>query len=205
MGFLDWLLPGGGMKAELSVSIGELTDAARRESERQGMPPRRALIWDALCGEASGLLNQLLIRNTIKEIDWGLKGRTSTVTQPRLLVLYWWMLLYQLVLFRNRGIDGYTTVGEDFSELSKAAHTWVDYLVSVSEVGLSVPGPWEDRWHTQVSLEAALSLYNRVAVLLEMNIDPNARVLKVSHFTTATERAYNLAVQGPLAERLIEM
>ena len=105
------------------------------------MPPRRALIWDALCGEASGLLNQLLIRNTIKEIDWGLKGRTSKVTQPRLVVLYWWMLLYQLVLFRSRGIDECATVGEDFSELSKAAHIWIDYFVSESEERLSVPDP----------------------------------------------------------------
>ena len=169
------------------------------------MPPRRALIWDALCGEASGLLNQLLIRNKIKEIDWGLKGRTSKVTQPRLVVLYWWMLLYQLVLFRGRGIQGCATVGEDFSELSKAAHIWIDYFVSESEERLSVPDPWEDRWHSQVSLEAALGLYNRVTVLLEMRIDPNARILKVSHFTNATERAYDLAVQRPLAEHLTEM
>ncbi len=205
MGILDWLTPGGGKKADLSASISELAESARLESQRQNMPPRRALVWEALCGGASDILSQLLVSNREKALDWGLKGQRGKVTYPRLVALYWWMLLYQLVLFKNRGIDGYGPADEEFSEMSKAAREWVGSLASDSGQQIAAPEPWEPGWRSQVSLEAALGLYNRVTVMLEMRIDPDARVLRVSHFTTATVRAYDSTVQKSLAERLAGM
>ena len=104
MAFLDMLIPGRG-KAELRSEINALTQLALSESQRQGLPPKRAMLWEACCNQASDLVVQLFLRNSNRQLNWGLKGQRRKLDRPRLTTIYWWLLLYQLVLFKSRGVD----------------------------------------------------------------------------------------------------
>ena len=63
------------------------------------------------------------------------------------------------------------------------------------------PGPWEQGWETQVCLEAALGLYNRIMQALGLRVDLEVRISRVSLFTSASERAFEANVVEPLAGR----
>lgn len=184
-------------KASLQREIDELNQAALRHAQRLNMPPDRSALWEACCNEASSVIAQLFISNSDKQLDWGLKGHRKKLNQPRLVAVYWWMLLYELVLLKNRGVEGYHAEDE-FGELSHAAHEFIEHLVREPDYDALNPGPWEGRWRSQVSLEAALGVYNRTMELLGLNVDPEARIFRVSHFTSATERGYDANVKAAL-------
>jgi hypothetical protein len=200
MAILEHIVPGM-MKSKLSRSIAELAEAARQESVRQELSPEMAALWEALCGGAHQILCQLLVRNTIKQMDWGLKSHRGRVSQPRLMVMYWWMLLYQLVLFKNRGAEGYSAE-EHFPALYDVAKRFMERAASSTQFNGVAPGPWEERWSSRVTLEASLSLYNRTIQLLGLYNDTNLMINRVSLFTTAAERAYDVAVKKGLTGRM---
>lgn len=188
------------MKSKLRRSIVELAEVARQEAARQELSPKTAALWEALCGGAHDVLSQLLVRNTIKQMDWGLKSHRGRVSQPRLVIMYWWMLLYQLVLFKNRGAEGYSAE-EHFPLLYGVAQRFVERAASSTRSNGVAPDPWEERWSSRVTLEASLSLYNRTIQLLGLYNDTNLMINRVSLFTTAAERAYDAAVKKGLADR----
>ncbi len=200
MDILAWVLPGR-LKSNLRKGIEELAEASRQQTGQQGLPPHRAALWEALSSEAAEITRQLLVRNTEKTLDWGLKRHRRRVNQPRLVAIYWWMLLYQLVLFRNRGIDGYAKEDE-FWELYSVAQRFLEYLNAHSTESVAVaPEPWEGKWTSQYSLEASLGLYNRVMQLLHLYTDEERRINHVSLFTTATERGYDARVRPAVLGR----
>ena len=197
MAFLDWMMPGKAKKAELRKEIEGLAEAARRESGRQGLPSERAVLWENLCDEASDIVYQLLVQNRESDLDWGLKSHRGKVSQSRLATIHWWMLLYQLVMFKNRGLDGYV-IEEEFPQLYGVAQRFVNQLVSAPEYGGVTTASWEEGWESQVALEASLGIYNRTVQLLGLATDLEKRIGRVSLFTTATERAYD-----SMARRLV--
>lgn len=190
MAFPDWIVPGRAKKSELRREIEGLTEAARGESARQRLPSDRALLWENLCGEAANIVHQLLIEARDRDLDWGLRAHRGRVTRPRLATLHWWMLLYQLVMFKNRGLDGYAAE-EEFPQLCSVAQRFVDQLASTPEFGGVITAPWEESWESQVALEASLGIYNRTVELLGLTHDVHKRINRVSLFTTVTERAYD--------------
>lgn len=198
MGLLDMLMPGSG-KAGLRADIDELNRLALAEADRQGLPPKRAVLWEACCNQASDIVVQLFLDNSSKQLDWGLKGKRKKLNRPRLTAVYWWMLLYQIVLFKRRGVDGYHS-DDEFSELSQAAHVFIEELASSYEDVVN-PGPWEARWQNQMSLEASLGMYNGVMAMLGLRVDADARIMRVSLFTSATEQAFDTNIKRAVAER----
>ena len=147
-------------------------------------------MWTGCCEGAADTVAQLFVQNPDKSLDWGLKRHRKRLNEQRLAAIYWWMLLYQLVLFRNRGIDGYDRI-EDFGELREAADRLIDELARLPHIGAANPGPWQEHWQRQVALEAALDVYNSVMETLALRINTEARVMQVSLFTSATERRFN--------------
>ena len=179
----------GSSKTRLRSDIHEL----RRVSLEFGaskLDRKRAALWSACCDGAADTVAQLFVQNPDKSLDWGLKRHRKRLNEQRLAAIYWWMLLYQLVLFRNRGIDGYDRI-EDFHALSAAADELMAEFVSLPHIGAVSPGPWQQHWQRQVALEAALDIYNRVMETLGIRINTEARVMQVSLFTSATERRFN--------------
>jgi len=199
MVIVDRVVPGR-LKTNLRRAILGLNQAARLEVSRQALPPRTATLWEAMCDGASDILHQLLVKNGDKHLDWGLKRARHKINEPRLVVMYWWLLLYQLVMFRNRGVAGYS-VEEEFPGLRHAAHQFIAHLASSNNFRVGMPDPWEERWETQVSLEASLGLYNRVMGMLGMYVDLDKRIFRVSLFTSATERVYDSVIRRRLSER----
>ena len=100
------------------------------------------------------------------------------------------MLLYELVLFRNRGLVGYTP-DEDLPIFSDAALSFLQREFSGLPATAQLPGPWDEQWLRQYTLESAMGIYNQVYQLLGLRNDLNRRIGHVSHFTTATETAYD--------------
>ena len=194
MPILEWVVPGRAKKSTLRSRIAELAEAARRESVTQGLSARRSALWETQCGEAAELVYQLLIKNSHKQLDWGLKGHRGRVNHPRLVTIYWWMLLYQLVMLRNRGLEGYCA-DEEFRELSRMADRFMRQRSVSPEFNGEMPEPWDKGWRDQVTLEAGLGIYNRTMELLGLYIDPGRRIEMVSLFTSATERAYDSRVR----------
>ncbi len=105
------MIPGRRHRAYLELSISGIAESARRETELHSFTPRLARLWSALCDQAENTVYQLIIRNDDGRLDWGLKKHRSKVDYAQLVAIYWWILLYQLVLFRNRGLYGYFPVG----------------------------------------------------------------------------------------------
>ena len=179
----------GSSKSRLRSDINEL----RRISDEFGaetLDRRLAALWTASCDGAADIVEQLFVQNTDRTLDWGLKRQRRRLNGQRLAAVYWWMLLYQLVLFRNRGIDGYDRIN-DFDTLRDAAHDLMAEFVRLSHIRAVNPGPWQEHWQRQVALEAAMGMYNSFMGILGIRINTEARVMAVSLFTTTTERRFN--------------
>ena len=190
MSGLRWMIPGRRRRAELELNISEVAESARRETQLHGFGPRLTRLWWAFCDQAENTVYRLIIRDDDGRLDWGLKGHRGKIDYPRLVAVYWWMLLFQLVLFRNRGLDGYTP-DEDLPIFSDAAHSFLQREFSRLPTPVPLPGPWDERWLRQYTLESALGIYNQVYQLLGLNNDLNRRISHVSGFTTASETAYD--------------
>ena len=184
----------GSSKSRLRSDIDELLRVSL-EFGANSLDGRRAALWSGCCEGAADTVAQLFVQNTDKSLDWGLKRHRKRLNEQRLAAIYWWMLLYQLVLFRNRGIDGYDRI-EDFGELRDAADRLMDEFVGLPHIGAANPGPWQEHWQRQVALEAALDVYNKVMETLGLRINTEARVMQVSLFTSATERRFNTVTRG---------
>ena len=195
-------LPGRG-KARLNSDIEELCRISIELGEDK-LDRSRAALWSACCEAATDTVAQLFVQNADNALDWGLKRHRKRLNEQRLASIYWWMLLYQLVLFRNRGVDGYDRV-TDFDALRETADELIAELVRLPHIGAVNPGPWQKHWQRQVALEAALDMYNSVMETLGIRINTEARVMQVSLFTSATERRFNTvttpAVIGSVNQR----
>ncbi len=184
----------GSAKTRLRSDIDEL----RRVSAQFGddsLDNRLGALWAASCDGAADITAQLFVQNYDEGIDWGLKRHRKRLNGARLAAIYWWMLLYQLVLFRNKGVAGYDRI-EDFATLRETAEALMEHLVNLPHIGAVNPGPWQEHWQRQVSLEASLDIYNAVMGLLSIRLNTEARVMSVSLFTSATERRFS-AVTAP--------
>lgn len=201
MGILNWLFSGGAQKSDLSDAIINITEMALLETERQELLPRKAALWEALCSEASDLMTQLLVRRRLSDLDWGFEGKGNNLNQSQVVTIFWWMLLYELVLFKTKGVEGFDKA-EEFTEMYATAEKFVQNVVATSENGASTPVTWGERWKSQVGLEAAMGIYNAMSLLLDQRIDPQSRIMQVSNFTTATERAYQEKVSKAVADRI---
>ena len=159
---------------------------------------KRAALWMACCDGAADTVAQLFVQNDDRMLEWGLKRHRKRLNAQRLAAIYWWMLLYEFVMFRNRGIEGYDRV-EDFEALRSTADDLMAELVSLPRISAVNPGPWQERWQRQVALEAALDMYNCVMGALGIRINAEARVMQVSLFTSATERRFNAVTKPAVA------
>jgi len=106
------------------------------------------------------------------------------------VAIYWWILLYQLVLFRNRGLYGYFPV-EELPIFSDAAHSFLQREFSNLPGSVPLPEPWDENWIRKYTLESALGIYHLVYDRLGQDNDLSRRIGRVSQFTTATETAYD--------------
>ena len=179
----------GSSKSRLRSDINEL----RRISLEFGagnLDGRLNALWVGCCDGAADTVAQLFVQNTDKSLDWGLKRHRKRLNAQNLAAIYWWTLLYQLVLFRNRGIDGYDRV-KDFETLRDTADNLMAEFVRLPHIGAANPGPWQEHWQRQVALEAALDMYNSIMESLSIRINMEARVMQVSLFTSTTERRFN--------------
>ena len=179
----------GSAKSRLRSDIDELRSISL-EFGTDNLDRRLTALWTACCDSAADTVLQLFVQNTDKSIDWGLKRHRKRLNAQSLAAIYWWTLLYQLVLFRNRGIDGYDRV-EDFDTLRDTADNLMAEFASLPHIGAANPGPWQEHWQRQVALEAALDMYNSVMEALGIRVNTEARVIQVSLFTSATERRFN--------------
>ena len=162
---------------------------------------KRAALWIACCDGAADTVTQLFVQNTDRTLEWGLKRHRKRLNAQRLAAIFWWMLLYQFVMFRNRGIDGYDRI-EDFEALSSTAEDLMAELVNLPHISAVNPGPWQEHWMRQVSLEAALDIYNGVMDTLALRINTEIRILRVSLFTSTTERRFDTVTRSTVTEVL---
>ena len=188
-------------KARLRGDIAELNRIALGCAAEALPDAKRAALWAACCDAAADVVSQLFVKNSDKTLNWGLQRHRRKLNGQRLAAIYWWMLLYQLVLFRNRGIDGYDRAA-DFDALCDAADEVMAQFVALPHIGAAHPGAWEERWRTQVCLEAALGIYNSTMRALGIGINADARILCVSLFTSATERAFDAATKPAVLRAL---
>lgn len=156
---------------------------------------KRAALWMACCDGAADTVSQLFVQNADRMLEWGLKRHRKRLNAQRLAAIYWWMLLYELVMFRNRGMDGYDRV-EDFEALSSIAEDLMAELVSLPHISAVNPGPWQEHWKRQVPLEAALDIYNSVTDALALRINTETRIMRVSLFTSTTERRFDTVTRA---------
>ena len=191
MGILDTLLPPLAA-ARLRGDIAELNRIALlfAAPDANRLTPSRAALWTASCNAAANLVTELFVKNSDKALNWGLRRHRRRLNHQRLAAIYWWMLLYQLVLFRNRGIDGYDKAA-DFDALYNAAEDLMAQFIALPHIRAAHPGVWAERWQAQVGLEAAIGMYNRTMDIMGIAINAEARITCVSLFTSATERAYD--------------
>lgn len=199
MPIFDALMPGRA-RSNTRDAIRDLNALAHEETERQSLPPARAMLWKAICDGASFLMLQLFVDNEDKAVDWRLRRHRRKLNPQRLAAVYWWMVLYQLVLFKNRGAEGYE-VEDEFSELLGTAQRFLNNLASIDGYGAVHPGQWDEGWASQASLEAALGLYNTIMRMLGLRIDLKQRINRVSLFTSASERAYDSTVKAEASRR----
>ena len=193
MAFTDIFIPGR-IKLNLTSDLSALKEIAYRQSKSAGLSQQRTALWEACCDGAEDLIAQLFVKNQTKQLDWDLKKRRRKLNRPRLQTIYGWMLLYQLVLLRNRGLNGYDK-DQEFRSLRQVAFDFMESLASSPENDTANaspnPGAWGSGWDRQVSLEAALDLYNSVMQVFGVYVDLEARIYRVSLFTSASERAYD--------------
>ena len=200
MAFTDIFIPGR-IKLNLTSDLSALKDIAYRQSKSAGLSQQRTALWEACCDGTEDLIAQLFVKNQTKQLDWDLKKRRRKLNRPRLQTIYGWMLLYQLELLRNRGLNGYDK-DQEFSSLRQVAFDFMESLASSPENDTANaspnPGAWGSGWDRQVSLEAALDLYNSVMQLFGVYVDLEARIYRVSLFTSASERAYDSNIKEQL-------
>ena len=189
MGIANWFMPGQ-KRRNLSLSIDGIADVARSRAESDGLDMPKARLWNMLCDASRQTLRQLLIKNDDRRLDWGLKKHIRRVNDPTLIVLFWWMLLYQIVVFKNRGLDGYAP-DEEVEQMYEIARRFVETEFSRLGVGAKPPGPWADNWRRQYPIESAMEFYNSTYAMLGLGNDLTLRISHVSYFTTLTELAYD--------------
>ena len=189
MGIADLFMPGQ-RRRKLGQSIGGVVGVARSRAEADGLDESRARLWNMLCDASGQTLQQLLVKNNDRRLDWGLKKHSKRVSDPVLVVLFWWMLLYQIVVFKNRGLEGYTP-DDVVDAMYEIARRFVETEFARMEVATDPPGPWSEGWRRQYPIESAMEFYNATYSMLNLKNDLSLRVEHVSHFTTLTEQAYD--------------
>ena len=189
MGILDRLIPGRARR-NLALSIDGVAEVARRSAADLDSADQR--LWALLCDASRQTLRQLLIKNDDKRLDWDLKKRAWRIDDTALVVLFWWMLLYQLVVFRNRGLDGYSTE-ESTDSMYDTAMRFAK--TEFERLGLDLQPPlWANDWRRHYPLESAMAFYNSAYDLLRLDNDLTKRISHVSHFATLTEQGYDRLV-----------
>ena len=189
MGLADLFMLGQ-RRRKLSLSIDGVAEVARSRAESDGLDTSRARLWNMLCDASRQTLEQLLIKNDDRRMDWGLKKHVRRVDDPTLVVLFWWMLLYQIVVFKNRGLEGYTP-DDEMEPMYEAARRFIETEFGRLGVDSEPPGPWADNWRRQYPIESAMEFYNATYSMLNLGNDLTMRIEHVSHFTTLTEQAYD--------------
>ena len=200
MAFRFLRIPPWSGRRGLALSIDGAAEAARAVAD--GMDARQARLWEFLCEASRRTLRRLLADGGDPMMDWGLRKYARRVDAPKLIVLFWWMLLYQMVLFRNRGMDDLDPDAE-IDAMHAAARRFLKTELARAGADFAPPEPWAKDWRRQFTLESAMALYNRIYMLLGIPGDLTKRINHVSHFTTATERAYDRMARefgGPQAE-----
>ena len=168
------------------------TDLARLHEFALGnrnLPSKEAALWELFCTGANDIVRQLLIRKRDYRVDWGLRRHRDRVDRPTLGTLYWWMLLYQLLIFKNRGLKGYEVEGS-FPAMYEAIRSLVDALAASEDFRGVAAHPWEPEWESQVALEASHAIYSQIAAGIGVKDDPDTKIARVSLFTAATEGEY---------------
>ncbi len=185
----------GSVKRKLNRTIYQLAVVSRYESWRQQIPKRQAILWEALCGVAEEVTHQLLIESTLGYLDWGLQKYRCRVSEGALIHIYWWMILYQLVLFRTHGLTGYAAE-EEFPKLQEIAQQFVQPVWSALKIGMvDVPRPWDEAWETETHLEAAFGLYDIVMAILDLDDGPEEREERILSFLPITKLFYDEGVR----------
>ena len=182
------LAPTWGARRKLALSIDGAADVARAGAD--GMDARHARLWTFLCEASRRTLRHLLADGDDPMMDWGIRKYARRVDDPKLIALFWWTLLYQIALFKNRGMDGYAK-DETTDAMHGAARRFLETEFARAGAGFAPPGPWAKDWRRQFTLESAMALYNHTYILLGVPGDFTKRINHVSNFTTATERAYD--------------
>ena len=189
MNLADLLIPGRRRRRrDLELSIDGVAEVARARGSE--LDDRRAALWNMLCDAARDTLQQLLISNDDELLDWGLKKHIKRVDDFSLVIFFWWMLLYKLVIFRTRGLDGYDS-SEDAVPIYNLSLQFITSELRKLGRGTGPPQSWADDWERQFPLESAMSMYNSVYNLLRLSGDLTLRIQHVSHFATITEKAYD--------------
>lgn len=182
---------GWGGRRDLALSIDGAAKVACETGADCAPDERCARLWALVCEASRRALRQLLADGDDPMMDWGIRKYARRVDDPKLVVLFWWMLLYQIVVFRNRG--GADDLDKDAATdaMLAAARRFLETELARAGADFDPPGPWAKDWRRQFALESAMALYNHVYVLLGVPGDFTKRINHVSHFTTATERAYD--------------
>lgn len=177
-------------RRNLALSIDGVAKVARARAREDGLDARQERLWAFLCEASRRTLRRILADGGDAMMDWELRKHARRVDDARLVTLFWWMLLYQIVLFRNRGMDGYAP-DEEVNAMHDSARRFLETELARVDADFAPPGPWADNWRRQFTLESAMALYNHTYILLGVPGDLTKRINHVSHFTTATERAYD--------------
>ena len=186
-----WRNPPWSGRRNLALSIDGVSEAARAAGADGGLDESQARLWAFLCEASRRTLRRLLADGGDPMMDWGLLKYARRVDDAKLVVLFWWTLLYQMVLFRNRGLDGCGDAEGATDAAFGAARRFLETEFARLGADSDPPGPWAKDWRRQFALESAMALYNHVYALLGVPGDLTKRINHVSHFTTATERAYD--------------
>ncbi len=199
MGIADLFIPGQ-RRRKLGLSIEGVVGVARSRAEAEGLDASRVRLWNMLCVASGQTLQQLLVKNDDRRLDWGLKKHAKRVSDPVLIVLFWWMMIYQIVLFKNRGLEGYDPE-EDVEPMYEFARQFVETEFARMEVEADAPGPWSENWRRQYPIESAMEFYNSTYSMLNLANNLTLRIEHVSHFATLTEQAYDrLAAESVFEE-----
>ena len=198
MGIADLLIPGQ-RRRKLGLSIDGVAGVARSRADADGLDASRARLWNMLCDASGQTLQQLLVKNDDRRLDWGLKKHSKRISDPVLVVLFWWMLLYQIVVFKTRELEGYTP-DDEVEPMYELARRFVETEFTRMEVETGPPGPWAEHWRRQYPIEAAMEFYNSTYSMLNLKNDLTLRIEHVSHFTTLTEQAFERLVAETAVE-----
>ena len=189
MGLLD-RLTGGTRRANVEERIREMAESARLQPSIQHFHSSQTALWNTFCEGAEDIVRQLVVKNSVKRVDWGLKSKLRNFDEERLLTIYWWMLLYHLILLKHRGVGGRKTL-DDFTAFEGAATDFARSHAKRISTGIEAPRLWDERWNHQFTLESAMSIYNGVYEMLGLFNDFTKRINRVSEFTAATERGFD--------------